>query len=179
MMNGFKQPKYIAGTLGYMALTGISSIQSDVFSLGAVALEIACGRPTLEYHSLESPETRPVEWVWELYGEDRLLDAADKDLHGVFERVELEQLTMMGLWCSHPDPFTRPKIRQVLQLLNFEATMPRLPSKLLKYSPLEQGFSSLSSDFHAARPDSESTNVASTSKKVTTSTNSSTGKSVS
>ncbi|XP_057824300.2 L-type lectin-domain containing receptor kinase IX.1 [Cryptomeria japonica] len=170
------QTTKIAGTLGYLApecaVTGISSIESDVFSFGAVALEIACGRSALD-HSLESPETRLVEWVWELYGEDRLLDAADKDLLGVFERAELEQLMMIGLWCSHPDPLTRPKIRQVLQLLNFEVTMPRLPSTLPKYSPLEQGFSS---DF-VARADSGSTNVVSTSRQETKSTNS--GKSVS
>ncbi|GLJ34818.1 hypothetical protein SUGI_0701160 [Cryptomeria japonica] len=46
--------------------------------------------------------------------------------------------------------------------------MPRLPSTLPKYSPLEQGFSS---DF-VARADSGSTNVVSTSRQETKSTNS-------
>ncbi|XP_057824343.1 L-type lectin-domain containing receptor kinase IX.1 [Cryptomeria japonica] len=153
----------IAGTLGYLApecaVTGISSTESDVFSFGAVALEIACGRPALD-HNLESPKIRLVQWVWDLYGEGRLIDAADSNLLGIFDRVELEQLMMIGLWCSHPDPATRPKIRQVLQLLNFELPMPRLPSTLPRatYSPLEQGFFPHSSDF-AAPPDSGSSDI--------------------
>ncbi|GLJ35598.1 hypothetical protein SUGI_0715590 [Cryptomeria japonica] len=168
------QTTKVAGTLGYLApecaVTGISSPESDVFSFGAVALEIACGRPVLD-HSLQSPKVRLVEWVWEMYGEGRLFDAADKNLEGVFDRAELEQLVVIGLWCSHPDPSSRPKIRQVLQLLHFEVPLPRLPSTLPKatYSPLEQAFYSQSSDFTV------STDIPSTSTHFSASTSSSIG----
>ncbi|GLJ28724.1 hypothetical protein SUGI_0566110 [Cryptomeria japonica] len=88
--------------------------------------------------------TRLVERVWNLYGQGRLFDAADSSLNGEFDRAEMETLIMIGLWCSHPDPFTRPTIRQVLQLLNFEVPLPRLPPILptAAYSPLGPGSTS-------------------------------------
>ncbi|EEF44094.1 conserved hypothetical protein [Ricinus communis] len=37
---------------------------------------------------------------------------------------------MVGLSCAHPDPKFRPSIKQVIQVLNFEAALPVLPSKI-------------------------------------------------
>ena len=37
---------------------------------------------------------------------------------------------MVGLWCCHPDPTSRPSIRQVIHVFMFEASLPNLPSKL-------------------------------------------------
>ncbi|KAH9303761.1 hypothetical protein KI387_008165 [Taxus chinensis] len=154
------QTSTIAGTLGYLApecaVTGISSTESDVFSFGAVALEIACGRQTLDLR-LEKQKMRLVEWVWDLYGQGRLFDAADSGLNGEFNRAEMEMLMVIGLWCSHPDPSTRPRIRQVLQLLNFEIPMPNLPNTLPKaaYSPIEGGFFNGMSDFPLTHANSQ------------------------
>ncbi|XP_057844562.2 L-type lectin-domain containing receptor kinase IX.2-like [Cryptomeria japonica] len=61
-----------AGTIGYMApelvVTGKASPESDVFSFGALALEIACGKRPLN-NSLDEHNYRLVEWVWHLHGE--------------------------------------------------------------------------------------------------------------
>nr|GEX66243.1 hypothetical protein [Tanacetum cinerariifolium] len=55
------QTTVIAGTLGYMApecvVTGKASKESDVFSYGVVALEIACGRKPIE-HKVQENEIR-------------------------------------------------------------------------------------------------------------------------
>ena len=40
-------------------------------------------------------------------------------------------VVVVGLWCCHPNPTLRPSIRQVINVLNFEAPLPKLPSKLL------------------------------------------------
>ncbi|GLJ28715.1 hypothetical protein SUGI_0565920 [Cryptomeria japonica] len=142
--NQCSQTSTIAGTLGYLApecaVTGIFGSESDVFSFGAVALEIACRKPVLGF-SLGESVIRLVEWVWDLYGQGRLFEAADSSLNGEFDRVEMETLIMIGLWCSHPDPFTRPKIREVLQFLNFDVPLPRLPPTLptASYSTLGKG----------------------------------------
>ncbi|KAM0028770.1 putative protein kinase RLK-Pelle-L-LEC family [Helianthus debilis subsp. tardiflorus] len=127
------QTTMLAGTLGYMApecvVTGKASKESDVFSFGVVALEIACGRKPIDYNAQESQQ-RLVEWVWELYGTGKLLDAVDPRLGSDFEEDEIKQLMIIGLWCQHPDSKLRPTMRQVIQVLNSEASLPVLSSKM-------------------------------------------------
>lgn len=71
-----------------------------------------------------------MEWAWDLYGKDQILEAVDKRLNMEFDEQQIECLMIVGLWCCHPDPTVRPSIRQVINVLNFEAPMPSLPSKL-------------------------------------------------
>ncbi|KAF8404747.1 hypothetical protein HHK36_009636 [Tetracentron sinense] len=127
------QTTVLAGTMGYMApeclITGKASKETDVFSFGVVALEIACGRKPVEPRAEES-KVRMVEWVWELYGRGRLLEAADGILNGEFDEKEMECLMIVGLWCAHPDCNLRPSIRQAIQVMNFEAPLPNLPPKM-------------------------------------------------
>ncbi|TXG54072.1 hypothetical protein EZV62_019328 [Acer yangbiense] len=71
-----------------------------------------------------------VQWVWELYGSGKLLEAADPRLSKAFEKQQMEYLMIIGLWCAHPDENLRPSIRQAIQVLNFEASLPVLPPKM-------------------------------------------------
>ncbi|KAI7737035.1 hypothetical protein M8C21_007535 [Ambrosia artemisiifolia] len=58
---GFKTT-ICAGTLGYLApecqVTGKASRESDVFSFGVVALEIACGRKPIEHNAVEKQKQK-------------------------------------------------------------------------------------------------------------------------
>ncbi|GMI86551.1 L-type lectin receptor kinase IX.1 [Hibiscus trionum] len=135
------QTTVLAGTMGYLApecvTTGKASKESDVYSFGVVALEIACGRKPVEPRQ-EPSKVRMVEWVWDLYGKGQLLEAVDKRLGEDFEEEQMESLMVIGLWCCHPDYSHRPSIRQVINVLNFEAPLPSLPSKLpvpMYYAP--------------------------------------------
>ncbi|KAL9327371.1 hypothetical protein ACSQ67_008016 [Phaseolus vulgaris] len=127
------QTTVLAGTMGYLApecvTTGKSSKESDVYSFGVVALEITCGRKPVEVRE-EPGKVRLVEWVWNLYGKGKVLEAADEKLNLEFEEQQMECLMVVGLWCCHPDHTMRPSIRQVISVLNFEAPLPSLPSKL-------------------------------------------------
>ncbi|KAF3438408.1 hypothetical protein FNV43_RR21170 [Rhamnella rubrinervis] len=121
----------LAGTFGYMApeyiSTGKASKASDVYSFGVVALEIACGRRSVD----SKFESSIVAWVWETYGNGGVVnDVADKRLCMEFEVKEMEGLISVGLWCAHPDHTLRPSIRQALQVLKFEAALPNLPNKM-------------------------------------------------
>ncbi|KAF3435874.1 hypothetical protein FNV43_RR22966 [Rhamnella rubrinervis] len=124
------QTTVLAGTMGYMApemvTMGKASKESDMYSFGVVALEIACGRKPINTSAPED-EVMMVEWVWELYGIGKVLEAVDQRLGGVFDEKEMERLMIVGLWCAHPDHNLRPSIRQVIQVLNFEAPLPILP----------------------------------------------------
>ena len=68
--------------------------------------------------------------MWDLYGNGQLLEAIDKRLGMEFDEGQIRSLMVVGLWCCHPDPTSRPFIRQVIHVLNFEASLPILPSKL-------------------------------------------------
>ncbi|KAL6205473.1 hypothetical protein ACLB2K_022732 [Fragaria x ananassa] len=123
----------VAGTRGYMALeyvtTGKASKESDVYSFGVVALEIACGRKSIDL-KLPSTQINMVQWVWELYGEGKVIEAADPVLSGDFNAKQMECLMIVGLWCAHPDYRMRPSIQQAIQVLNFEVPLPSLPPQM-------------------------------------------------
>ncbi|XP_050387367.1 L-type lectin-domain containing receptor kinase IX.1-like [Argentina anserina] len=117
----------VAGTFGYMApeyaFQGRASKESDMFSFGVVALEIACGRQTYldgEYHIPLS------EWVWQSYLAEKLIDVADERLDMKFDPSEMKCLLIVGLWCTHPSNKERPKAGQVMKVLQHEAALPQL-----------------------------------------------------
>ncbi|KAM1583106.1 hypothetical protein ACFX10_030755 [Malus domestica] len=141
----------VAGTMGYMApeyvITGKASKESDVYSFGIVALEICCGRKPID-PKFGSSKVNMVEWVWELYGEEKVIEAADPKLCGDFDEKQMECLMIVGLWCAHPDNNMRPSIQQAIQVLNFEVPLPNLPSKMpvaTYFAPL-RSLSKLSGD---------------------------------
>ncbi|XP_076897062.1 L-type lectin-domain containing receptor kinase IX.1-like [Bidens hawaiensis] len=123
----------LAGTYGYMApeylATGKASKQSDVFSFGVVALEIACGRKPIVQKSQEN-HIHLIDWVWNLYGGETLLEAVDPRLELSFEEEQIKHLMIVGLWCVYPDSEFRPTMRQAIQVLKYEAPLPILPSKM-------------------------------------------------
>ncbi|KAK9938016.1 hypothetical protein M0R45_014777 [Rubus argutus] len=127
------QTTTVAGTRGYMAfeyvIIGKPSKESDVYSFGMVALEIACGRKVID-HRFEGSQIIMVDWVWELYGEGKVLEAADPKLCGAFDEKEMECLLIVGLWCAYPDYTCRPSIQQAILVLNSEAPLPILPSDM-------------------------------------------------
>ncbi|KAK2639756.1 hypothetical protein Ddye_027551 [Dipteronia dyeriana] len=127
------QTTALAGTIGYMApecfTASKASKESDVFSFGIVALEIACGRRSIEQRDEEAPISL-VARVWESYGKKRLADVVDKKLCMNFNQDQMESLMIVGLWCAHPDRNLRPSIRQAMQVLNFESQLPILPCQM-------------------------------------------------
>ncbi|PRQ31130.1 putative protein kinase RLK-Pelle-L-LEC family [Rosa chinensis] len=141
------QTTVVAGTMGYMAMeyvtTGKASNETDVYSFGVVALEIACGRKPID-SSYEEKQINMVEWVWELYGDGKIIEAADPKLRGDFDVKQMECLMMVGLWCAHPDYNFRPLIQKAIQVLNFEVPLPDLPPKMPMAFGLPSSLSTLS-----------------------------------
>ncbi|KAJ1695541.1 hypothetical protein LUZ63_012239 [Rhynchospora breviuscula] len=117
-----------AGTMGYLApeylLTGRATDKTDVFSFGAVVLEVACGRRPIDTQT----NGNLAEWVWRLHGEGRLLDSVDTRLEGEYDEGEMRRALLVGLACSSPDPGLRPGMRTVVQMLSGEADPPFVPT---------------------------------------------------
>ncbi|KAL6220203.1 hypothetical protein ACLB2K_007960 [Fragaria x ananassa] len=111
------QTKVLAGTMGYMAPECVTTGKST------------CGRTPIDLN-MERHQINIVEWVWKLYGEGSIIEAADPKLCGEFDEKQVECLMIVGLWCALPDYIMRPSIQQAIQVLNFEVPVPVLPSKL-------------------------------------------------
>ncbi|XP_073156373.1 L-type lectin-domain containing receptor kinase VIII.1-like [Henckelia pumila] len=124
-----------AGTMGYLApeylLTGRATEKTDVFSYGAVVLEVASGRRPIEKEVIGvgkvGVSSNLVEWVWSLHREGRLMVALDPRLGNEYNEEEMGRVLMIGLACSHPDPMARPTMRVVVQMLVGEAEVPIVP----------------------------------------------------
>ncbi|CAN0875115.1 Probable L-type lectin-domain containing receptor kinase S.7 [Linum grandiflorum] len=119
-----------AGTMGYLAPEylhyGKATEKTDVFSYGVVLLEVACGRRPIERESESQKMVNLVDWVWGLYGEGKVLEAADERLNGEFDGEEMRKMLMVGLSCANPDSGERPTMRKVLQILNGEVEVKAL-----------------------------------------------------
>ncbi|XP_021820909.1 L-type lectin-domain containing receptor kinase IX.1-like [Prunus avium] len=125
----------VVGTFGYMAPEyanrGRASKESDMYSFGVVALELACGRRTYQDEEYHVPLFR---WVWQLYLAGNLLSAADERLDMNYVPNEMECLLIVGLWCTHPNNKKRPKAGQVMRVLQLEAPLPELPQDMHDYT---------------------------------------------
>ncbi|KAL3732266.1 hypothetical protein ACJRO7_029010 [Eucalyptus globulus] len=129
----------VVGTYGYLApeylSEGKATKESDMFSFGVVALEIACGRRTYQEGEFHIPLHK---WVWQLYLAGNILEAADETFGSSFDRKEMECLMMVGLWCVHPDPKMRPKAGHVIRFLQLEVPVPEFPRDTYEASPSYQ-----------------------------------------
>ncbi|KAK6152406.1 hypothetical protein DH2020_015041 [Rehmannia glutinosa] len=117
-----------AGTMGYLApeylLTGRATDKTDVFSFGAVVLEVVSGRRPIE---TGGGVGNLVEWVWGLHREGDLMAAVDPRLGGEFNEAEMRRAILVGLACSNPDPMGRPSMRGVVQMLLGDCEVPVVP----------------------------------------------------
>ncbi|XP_019169312.1 PREDICTED: L-type lectin-domain containing receptor kinase IX.1-like isoform X2 [Ipomoea nil] len=165
---------YLGGTPGYVApechFTLKTSKESDVYSFGIVALEIACGRRAIFPNGPEGMKSL-VDWVWDLYGMGKLLEAADPKLCENFDEQEMERLVVMGLWCAHPDNNSRPSITQVVHCLKFQSQLPILPPKMPKpvYSTCTSAISFSGSNSSGTEPFEYHTNSSRDSTRLTSS----------
>eukprot|EP01018_Ginkgo_biloba_P023462 Gb_06280 [translate_table: standard] len=127
----------VAGTPDYLApeLTriGKATTNSDVFSFGALLLEVACGRRPVELNKAPEEEVL-VEWVWDLFSKGQLLDTVDKKLEGEYVVEEMERVLQLGLLCSHPKDECRPSTRQVVQILEGDAPLPLVPLSMPNFN---------------------------------------------
>ncbi|XWS39803.1 hypothetical protein CRYUN_Cryun18bG0085800 [Craigia yunnanensis] len=162
------QTTILAGTMGYLApeyvITSKASKESDVFSFGVVALQVACGRRAVE-HNEEEIKVVLSKWIWELHASGKLLEAVDETLNAEFDEDEMRRLLSVGLWCTHPDYKLRPSISQAIQVLNFEAPLPILLSQM----PVTLYFPPPSANQFCFTSSSEATTQTTTFSTITTS----------
>ncbi|CAI9755868.1 unnamed protein product [Fraxinus pennsylvanica] len=117
-----------AGTMGYLApeyaFSGVPTVKTDVYSFGVVVLEVASGRRPVDEERLVI-----TDYVWDLWEQGVILEAADPKLMGHFNRMEMERTLIVGLSCAYPNCEKRPVMREAARMLKGESPIPVLPSK--------------------------------------------------
>jgi len=121
----------IAGTPGYMAPesfhTQRASVETDVYAFGVLVLEVVCGGRKGEHKQNLRCGNSILDWVWECHGRENITEAVDLNLNGDFDKAEAKCVLELGLACCHPNPYERPSMRTVLQVLTGEAAPPSVP----------------------------------------------------
>ncbi|KAL0321306.1 UNVERIFIED_CONTAM: putative LRR receptor-like serine/threonine-protein kinase [Sesamum radiatum] len=112
----------VRGTVGHIApeylSTGQSSEKTDVFGFGILLLELITGQKALDAANGQVQKGgMMLEWVKTLYGEKRLEELVDKNLKGNFNWDELEKAVELALKCTQSNPDLRPKMSEVLKIL--------------------------------------------------------------
>ncbi|XP_054809596.1 protein NSP-INTERACTING KINASE 3-like isoform X1 [Prosopis cineraria] len=111
----------VRGTVGHIApeylSTGQSSEKTDVFGFGILLLELITGHKALDFGRAANQKGVMLDWVKKLHQEGRLSQMVDKDLKGNFDAVELEEMVQVALLCTQFNPLHRPKMSEVLKML--------------------------------------------------------------
>ncbi|TYJ40546.1 hypothetical protein E1A91_A04G147900v1 [Gossypium mustelinum] len=133
---GSQTTKVMLGTDGYIAPECLDTCkaikESDIYSFGIVALEIATGMKAIAVIERNGKrfKRKLVEWVWELYGKESVFDAVDPRLYGNYDMEQMERLLLVGLACANPNYYARPSITRAIDILGFKAPRPILPREL-------------------------------------------------
>ncbi|XVF20005.1 hypothetical protein REPUB_Repub11eG0160600 [Reevesia pubescens] len=121
------QTTRLVGTLGYLdpelTRTGRATKSADMFAFGAFLLEVACGRKPFD-PNLPPEEIFLVDLVSRCWKRGNILNACDPRLQGNYVMQEIEKVLKLGLLCSNYRPELRPTIKEVVQYLDGNASLP-------------------------------------------------------
>ncbi|KAM5582520.1 hypothetical protein ABKV19_002775 [Rosa sericea] len=134
MMNQSQTYTAIRGTKGYVAPEWFRNMaittKVDVYSFGVVLLEIIYCRKSVDMDNTSEEKAILTDWVYNCY-QDGLLDVVlNHQVNALDDKTELEKTVMIALWCIQEDPFLRPTMRKVVQMLEgvVEVHVPPCPS---------------------------------------------------
>ncbi|CAA7025541.1 unnamed protein product [Microthlaspi erraticum] len=112
----------VRGTIGHIApeylSTGKSSEKTDVFGYGVMLLELITGQRAFDLARLANDDdVMLLDWVKGLLKEKKLEALVDVDLQGNYIDEEVEQLIQVALLCTQGSPMERPKMSEVVRML--------------------------------------------------------------
>lgn len=110
----------IAGTTGYLApeyaLGGQLTLKADVYSFGVLVLEIISGRSSAKGNRGRMQKLL-LEWAWDLYQEEKLLELVDPELEE-FPEDEVIRYMKVAFFCTQAAASRRPVMSQVVDMLS-------------------------------------------------------------
>ncbi|XP_059639812.1 probable receptor-like protein kinase At5g18500 [Cornus florida] len=113
----------VMGTFGYVAPeyanSGLLNEKSDVYSFGVVLLEAITGRDPVDY-GRPAPEVNLVDWLKMMVGSRRSEEVVDPTIEMRPSTSALKRALLTALRCVDPDADKRPKMGQVVRMLESE-----------------------------------------------------------
>ncbi|KAK7392118.1 hypothetical protein VNO78_20545 [Psophocarpus tetragonolobus] len=113
----------VMGTFGYVAPeyanTGLLNEKSDVYSFGVVLLEAITGRDPVDY-GRPAQEVNMVDWLKMMVGNRRSEEVVDPNIEVKPSTRALKRALLTALRCVDPDSEKRPKMGQVVRMLESE-----------------------------------------------------------
>lgn len=113
----------VMGTFGYVAPeyanSGLLNEKSDVYSFGVVLLEAITGRYPVDY-GRPQPEVNMVEWLKMMVQLRRSEEVVDPNIETRPSTSALKRALLTALRCVDPDADKRPKMSQVVRMLESE-----------------------------------------------------------
>ncbi|KAL6144215.1 hypothetical protein ACLB2K_054910 [Fragaria x ananassa] len=110
----------VMGTFGYVAPeyanTGLLNEKSDIYSFGVLLLEAVTGRDPVDY-SRPANEVNLVEWLKLMVGARRAEEVVDPNLEAKPSTRSLKRALLVALRCVDHDAENRPKMSQVVRML--------------------------------------------------------------
>uniref|UniRef100_A0A1J3DF87 non-specific serine/threonine protein kinase n=1 Tax=Noccaea caerulescens TaxID=107243 RepID=A0A1J3DF87_NOCCA len=112
----------VRGTIGHIApeylSTGKSTEKTDVFGYGVMLLELITGQKAFDLARLANDDDiMLLDWVKEVLKEKKLESLVDAELEGNYVATEMEQLIQMALLCTQSSSLERPKMSEVVRML--------------------------------------------------------------
>ncbi|BAT73991.1 hypothetical protein VIGAN_01156900 [Vigna angularis var. angularis] len=135
----------VRGTIGHIApeylSTGKSSEKTDVFGYGVMLLELITGQRAFDLARLANDDdVMLLDWVKGLLKEKRLKTLVDEDLDGKYEEEEVEELIQVALLCTQSSSFERPKMSEVVRMLEGEGLAEKWEKWWQKEDIIQQNF---------------------------------------
>ncbi|KAL3652472.1 hypothetical protein CASFOL_002153 [Castilleja foliolosa] len=110
----------VMGTFGYVAPeyanSGLLNEKSDIYSFGVLLLEAVTGRDPVDY-GRPANEVNLVEWLKMMVGNRRAEEVVDPSLEVGPAVRALKRALLVALRCVDPDSEKRPKMSQVVRML--------------------------------------------------------------
>ncbi|KAF3456453.1 hypothetical protein FNV43_RR01103 [Rhamnella rubrinervis] len=113
----------VMGTFGYVAPeyanSGLLNEKSDVYSFGVVLLEAITGRDPVDY-GRPAYEVNLVDWLKMMVGSRRSEEVVDPNIEMRPSTSNLKRALLTALRCVDPEADRRPKMGQVVRMLESE-----------------------------------------------------------
>ncbi|KAE8670602.1 hypothetical protein F3Y22_tig00112114pilonHSYRG00003 [Hibiscus syriacus] len=138
MMNQTQTKTDIRGTKGYVAPEWFRNMpvtaKVDVYSFGVLLLEIICCRRSVGVEEnaadFDGDSSVLTYWAYDCFHGGTIDALVGDDMEAINDRTSLERFLMTALWCIQEDPYLRPTMKKVTQMLGgvVQVTVPPDPS---------------------------------------------------
>ncbi|CAD5166807.1 unnamed protein product [Musa acuminata subsp. malaccensis] len=116
----------VIGTFGYLApeyaQSGQITEKADVYSFGVVLLELVTGRKAVDINRQKGQQCL-TEWARPLLEEDAIVEFVDPCLGNCYSEHEVSCMLHAASLCIRRDPQSRPRMSQVLRILDGDVVM--------------------------------------------------------